>query len=103
MDVFGVVRRSPFVLPLACVAAVAMVFISEGSYWRSVRTLDEVDAMGAARSSIQELAQGLLDAESGQRGYLLTGRKEYLRPYQGALKSINEAFKVLVSVASRPC
>lgn len=95
MDVFGVVRRSPFVLPLACVAAVAMVFISEGSYWRSVRTLDEVDAMGAARSSIQELAQGLLDAESGQRGYLLTGRKEYLRPYQGALKSINEAFKVL--------
>jgi signal transduction histidine kinase len=95
MGVFGVVKRSPFVLPLACVAAVAMVFISEASYWRSVGMLDDLDAMGTARSSIQELAQGVLDAESGQRGYLLTGRKEYLRPYQGALKSINQAFNDL--------
>ena len=95
MDVVAVVRRSPFVLPLACVAAVAMVFISEGSYWRSVGTLDELGAMGTARQNIQGLAQGVLDAETGQRGYLLTNRKEYLGPYQGALKKINESFVFL--------
>jgi signal transduction histidine kinase len=95
MDVFTVVKRSPFVLPMACIAAVAMVFISEGSYWRSVGTLDELGAMGMARTSIQGLAQGVLDAESGQRGYLLTGRSEYLRPYEGALKKINESFNFL--------
>ena len=95
MDVFTAVKRSPFVLPLACVAAAAMVFISEGSYWRSVGTLDELGAMGTARTSIQALAQGVLDAETGQRGYLLTGRREYLVPYQGALQKIDGAFAFL--------
>ena len=95
MDVLTVVKRNPFVLSLACVAAVAIVFISEGSYWRSVGTLDDLGAIGTARASIQGLAQGVLDAESGQRGYLLTGRKEYLIPYQRALRDIDESFKVL--------
>ena len=95
MDVFTVVKRSPFVLPLACIAAAAMVFISEGSYWRSVGTLDELGAMGTARTSIQTLAQSVLDAESGQRGYLLTSRKEYLVPYQAALRRIDSAFAFL--------
>jgi signal transduction histidine kinase len=95
MDVFTVVKRSPFVLPLACIAAVAMIFISEASYWRSVGTLDELGSMGTARQSIQNLAQGVLDAESGQRGYLLTSRPEYLGSHDSALKKINEAFGFL--------
>jgi signal transduction histidine kinase len=95
MDVVAVVKRNPFVLALACVAAAALVFISEGSYWRSVGTLDTLGAVGEARASIQSLAQGVLDAESGQRGYLLTGRKEYLVPYQRALKNIGESFVFL--------
>jgi signal transduction histidine kinase len=101
MDVFTVVRRSPFVLPLACIAAAAMVFISEGSYWRSVGTLDELGAMGTARASIQGLAQGVLDAETGQRGYLLTGRKEYLIPYDSALQKIEASFGFLDSYYGR--
>jgi signal transduction histidine kinase len=95
MDVFTVVKRSPFVFPLACLAALAMLFISEGSYRQSVGTLNELGSMANARMSIQALAQGVLDAESGQRGYLLTGRKEYLNPYEGALKRINESFNFL--------
>ena len=35
--------------------------------------------MAAARSNIQGLEHSILDAETGQRGYLLTGRSEYLR------------------------
>ncbi len=95
MDVFTVVKRSPFAFPLACVAAAAMMFVSEGSYWQSVRTLDELGSMASARIQIQNLAQGVLDAETGQRGYLLTGRKEYLTPYQSALRKINESFSFL--------
>ena len=95
MDVLEVVKRSPFVFPLACAAAAAMLFISEGSYWQSVGTLNDLGSMGNARISIQSLAQGVLDAESGQRGYLLTNRKEYLRPYESGLRKINEAFTFL--------
>ena len=95
MDVLTVVKRSPIVLPLAMAAAVTMVFISEGSYWQSVSSLNDLGTMGAARASIEGLAQGILDAETGQRGYLLTGRKEYLQPYDSALRKIGESFTFL--------
>ena len=32
----------------------------------------------------------IVDAEANQRGYLLTGRTEYLDPYQGAMTSIHD-------------
>jgi len=95
MDVLKVVKRSPLAFPLACVTVAALVFISEGSYWQSVRTLDDLTAMETARSNLEGLAQGILDAESGQRGYLLTDRKEYLGPYDRALETIDDSFTAL--------
>ena len=95
MEVIAVVKRNPILFPLAFVAAVVIVFISEGSYRQSVGRLDKLGSMAAARLSIQSLERSLLDAETGQRGYLLTGRKEYLQPYETGLKTIDESFKVL--------
>ena len=95
LDVLNAVKRSPFVFPLACLAVLAMVFISEGSYWQSVRSLDELGRMGTARANIMGLAQGIVDAESGQRGYLLTDHAEYLEPYRLALKRIDDSLRFL--------
>jgi signal transduction histidine kinase len=95
MDVVTVVKHSPLVLPLACAAAVAMVVISEGSHWQSVQSLDDLGEIGVARSSLRELQQGILAAEAGQRGYLLTNRKEYLAPYAKALEDIGVSFQQL--------
>ena len=97
IDILAVVKRSPFVFPLACLAVLAMVLISEGSYWQSVGSMDQLGRIGSARSAIQGLAQSILDAESGQRGYLLTDRKEYLEPYDLALTRITDAFGLLDS------
>jgi len=95
MDFFKVVKPSRVVFPLACLAVVAMVVISEGSYWQSVGTLNELGTMEAAGTSIQDLQLSLMDAETGQRGYLLTRRKEYLQSYDKALKKIGESFQLL--------
>lgn len=95
MDALTALKRSPFVFPLACIAAAAMLFISEGSYWQSVGTLNELGQIATARLNIQGLAQSVLDAESGQRGYLLTSRKEYLEPYRRALAKIDQSFNFL--------
>jgi CHASE3 domain sensor protein len=38
---------------------------------------------------IQDLNLALREAESGQRGYLLTGKADYLAPYQAALARID--------------
>ncbi len=97
MDILKVVTRSPLAFPLACIATLAMVFISEGSYWQAVSSMDAIARMQTARVGLVGMAQSILDAESGQRGYLLTDRKEYLQPYETAIKRIDESFRVLDS------
>ena len=72
-----------------------MLVISEGAHWQSVSALNELIAIDEARGDIVRLQQSILAAEAGQRGYLLTDRKEYLAPYDEALKEIDESFKRL--------
>jgi signal transduction histidine kinase len=95
MNLFHVARRSPVVVPLACIAAVAIMFVSEGSYWRASEVLRDLQSMTATRATVRQLQMSLLDAETGQRGYLLTSRKDYLEPYLTALPVIDESFRLL--------
>lgn len=95
MDIVKVFKYRRVALPLAVAAAMAMVFISEGAYWKSARALDDLAAISDARSDILRLQQYVLAAEAGQRGYLLTGRNEYLKPYDEALREIEASLKRL--------
>ncbi len=95
MGVLKAFKSSRIAFSLACLAVMAMIFISEVSYRQSVKKLDELGDVTVARAAIQELHLSVLDAETGQRGYLLTNRKEYLQPYNEALKKIDKSLKVL--------
>jgi signal transduction histidine kinase len=92
MDALTVIKRSPLVFALACVAAALIVVVSEASYWRALETLDELETYAVARTNLREVQLDLLDAETGQRGYLLTGRSSYLVPYDNALSTIDASF-----------
>ncbi len=74
----------------AGLAAVLMLVVSETSHWRSRAGLDALASVGAARTHVHRLLLGVTAAEAAQRGYLLTGRKEYAEPYAGALKTLPE-------------
>ena len=95
MDVFKVVKRNRLFFPVACLAALAMVFISEASYMQSVTRLNRLGLIADASTSIRDLRKALLDAETGQRGYFLTLRKDYLLPYSESLNSIGISLKAL--------
>jgi signal transduction histidine kinase len=84
-------RGSPFAFPLAALAALAMFVISESSYQQASATLDSLGEMGTARTAIQTLWRNLTDAETGQRGYLLTKRVEYMQPYDKAKREVAES------------
>jgi PAS domain S-box-containing protein len=65
---------------------------AEASEWRKhtyevLRNLDETVAR-------------LVDAETGQRGYLLTGEESYLEPYRAAIKNIDQKIGDLKSLTS---
>ncbi len=86
-----VAKRGALAFSMACIAALAMVLLSEGSYWRSTQTLRALAEVQSERTSAWQLIEGLVDAETGQRGYLLTGRKEFLEPYATGIKQIEKA------------
>ena len=90
MKLLPLLRGSPFAFPLAALAALAMFLISESSYQQATTTFDALGTQGLARSNVQTLWRSLTDAETGQRGYLLTGRKEYLQPYYQAQSRVGD-------------
>jgi signal transduction histidine kinase len=84
-------RRSVVAFPLAALAALAMFVISELSYQEATRSLDSLGDRGQARINLNLVAKSLLDAETGQRGYLLTSRPDYLAPYNDAQEDLRSA------------
>jgi signal transduction histidine kinase len=77
-------RGNVVAFPLAALAALAMLAISEASYQDATSSLDKLGERGTARAKLNDLVKSLLDAETGQRGFLLTERREYLKPYAQA-------------------
>lgn len=88
-------RRSAFTFPLAVVTALALMAISESSYRASVASLDRLGELAVARINNLVLMRQILDAENGQRGYLITGRPEYLEPYRATMANIGKTMKIL--------
>lgn len=90
--------KSPFplriVLPLALgiFVSLGIVVYAEFSY----RSLDSANRQMAAavimQSTLHETLALVIDAETGQRGYMLTGNVEYLEPYNRAIVTLDEAF-----------
>ena len=77
-------------LPLALLAAAILIFINEASFRQSTAAVAGLEQAQQTRSAINRMVREILDAETGQRGYLLTGDERYLAPYDAATKEINQ-------------
>ena len=96
-------RRSPFAFPLAAFVALVMLLISETSYRSSRNSMDAVSDLSIARLRVQRVLRLMVDAEAAQRGYLLTGRTDYLEPYRNSIEALPETMaKLEAHYASRP-
>ena len=85
------------VLPLAVLAVAALVALNELGYRRSSVAAESMVREQEKRSTLNVLLQQVLNAETGQRGYLLTGDEKYLVPYSEATSKINETLAALSS------
>jgi signal transduction histidine kinase len=92
---FDRLSRSAFAFPLALLAALGLLVISELSYRHAVDAIEALRVQNLARVATHQLLLAVVDAESGQRGYLITGRAEYLQPYQKAVQDIHDATQAL--------
>ncbi|MEJ8854283.1 CHASE3 domain-containing protein [Variovorax robiniae] len=90
-------------LALAALAALVLIGINEAGYRESNRALEDIGEAQRARLALNELLQGVVDAETGQRGYLLTGEARYREPYDKAVTEIGgNLARLRVLYAARP-
>ncbi len=80
-------------------ALLAMVALSFWMLERTRNSTEEVLATRELRSAIVDLFSVVQDAETGQRGYLLTGENRYLAPYEAAAKSVGSSLEKLTAVS----
>ncbi len=73
--------RKSYIFPLAVLVAAALLAINEVGYQQSNDAAKDAEVAQQKRAQINFLMQHMLDAETGQRGYLLTGGTRYLEPY----------------------
>jgi CheY-like chemotaxis protein/CHASE3 domain sensor protein len=82
-----------FLIALAAVVALAALsYISVQSTAASARSLTKTIEVIA---QLQTVLSTLKDAETGQRGYLLTGRESYLEPFSSARGALAGEFRAL--------
>jgi signal transduction histidine kinase len=82
--------RGAISLGLALLAALVLIGINETGYTQSSRALEQIEEFTGTRNSVNRLLQHVLDAETGSRGYLLTGDPRYLEPYNAAVAEISQ-------------
>ncbi|QCB48341.1 CHASE3 domain-containing protein [Hydrogenophaga sp. PAMC20947] len=86
----------PFLVALLSVAlALTLVVSLEWSYQRASSSLSTMQKRDTARIAAETLLRRLIDAETAQRGFLLTGRESYLRPFTDADHDVDTALKQL--------
>ncbi|WP_395645546.1 CHASE3 domain-containing protein [Terricaulis sp.] len=88
---------------IALAAGLLLLILTVGAALYQVNRTQDLNV--AVRESIDTrghlrlLLRAMLEAETGQRGYLLTGKTDYLEPYSGARDSAMEELDALAAAA----
>ncbi len=84
--------RSSIAFALAVLAVVVIAFFSWRSSTERVEAANRVSHTLRVLEQLEALLSNLKDAETGQRGFLLTGAETYLEPYSAARVAIPGRF-----------
>jgi signal transduction histidine kinase len=80
---------------LGIVASLAIAVYAELGYRRLEQANRQMAVALEMQSTLHEALALVVDAETGQRGYLLTGKDEYLAPYTSAVPKVDGALSHL--------
>lgn len=80
---------------LALITLVVLGVLSCRRIIKLVETVSYVRHTDEVLGSLRELLSTVKDAETGQRGYIITGKDDFLEPYHAANKAIDQEIKDL--------
>lgn len=82
-------------LALGIVLSIAIAAYAELAYRRLEQANREMSVALEMQATLHATLAQIVGAEGGQRGYLLTGRREYLQPYEAAVPAIGQSISAL--------
>ena len=88
----GYLVAGVFLLVIGVFSYVSVNSIDDTTYW--------VDHTYQVITKINQVTATLLDAETGQRGYIITGNVSYLEPYNSSQASLDRETKALSDLTS---
>ena len=92
-----------FPILIVVLLTLGVIWVSEVNYNRFQRGLTRLVEERLRIDLVNEMATVLLNAETAQRGYLLTAREEYLQPLDFAKDQLPKLEnRLAASLASRP-
>ena len=90
-------------LACGCALAITLLVTSYLQSSQGANALDDVLRQSAQVDHIDQLQMLLVDAETGVRGYLLSGDAIYLEPYERAIGGLDDAVdKLRADFADKP-
>src|SRR3954471_23504086 len=91
--------RSYRLMVLGLIVPCVLLIVPAALTYRGENNLREsfrwVSHTNQVETAIERLQRTLVDAESGQRGFLLTGDADYLAPYLAAIGTYEEQLRLL--------
>jgi len=92
-------KRERYLILAGFIAAASILLVvGWESYGDTIRVAQAAEARKHSfeiHGLLADLAAQLVDAETGQRGFLLTGNHTYLEPYRGAISSLDQLLEDL--------
>ena len=99
----GTGTRTAVMLGAGAAVFLCIVGLSYREWRQYNRANEEAAQTREIVDSVDRLLSDLIDAQSGQRGYLLTGENRYLEPYNRAVRAIpNDLSAISSSLGTRP-
>jgi len=89
-------------LALAGVVVIAIGFFAYASNRAFRVSVEQADSTHQVVDTTNALLSALKDAETGQRGFLLTGEDRYLEPYRQAIAQIPPELEKLTDIGAQP-
>ena len=93
-----IIRNLQFGIGLSLLILIAS---SVASYWSIQNQMNHRESLSKSRRSVtavKDVLVALLDAETGNRGYQLTGREDFLEPYKRGLREYSKALVLAESL-----
>lgn len=100
-DRLGRLTRSRFAAPVAVSLAILVLTINEIGYYNVNRSTQARDQAVDSRVIVDRLRRLVGDAESAQRGYLLTQREAHKVPFDRSMRDLQEAITQIDALATR--